>query len=432
MNSAKTHAIDGIAARRATYFLAALHLLGAYGCASDTTPNNPPDVANGGTGGVSVAGAAGTAGNGGIPPSNGGSVASNTGGKGGTSTGGMNASGGGTNAAGAGAAAGNGGGPSAGSGGSAGGSGGSGGANTLGGSSSGDGGSAAGGTSSTGGANAGGTGASGGAGGPGGNANTGGMSNTGGAGGSNSAGSAGQTTGGSGGKGGAPGVAKIMAIGDSITRATCWRALLWQQLQQNFAGRFDLVGTLKADSGCGVSGFDSDNQGYSSSLITEAVAGVTNARTCDPSCPSLSALTTAFNAARPTIVLMHWGTNDVWNGKSTSSITSAYSAVIDALRAANPSVTVLLAQIVPMNVTSATCAGCSCASCSSGVTGLNTAITAFAAMKSTAASPVVVVDQYSGFNASSDTRDGVHPNNSGSQKMATRWYQALTTNQLVR
>ncbi len=224
-----------------------------------------------------------------------------------------------------------------------------------------------------------------------------------------------------------------MAIGDSITRATCWRDFLWQQLQTNNAGHIDFVGTLQADyTGCGVSGFDPDNQGYSSSLITEVVAGVTSARTCDPFCPALSDLQAAFAATKPQVVLMHWGTNDVWNAKSTASITAAYGTVIDALRAANPAVTVLLAQIIPMNVTSATCSGCSCAGCATGVPALNTAITSFAAGKTTAASPVIAVDQYSGFDATMDTRDGVHPNTQGSQKMASRWYAALVASHLVQ
>ncbi len=169
----------------------------------------------------------------------------------------------------------------------------------------------------------------------------------GGAGKGGSAGGKGGTAGGAGGAAGSAGPVRILAIGDSITRATCWRDFLWQQLQQNDAGRFDLVGTLQADYGCGVSGFDPDNQGYSSSLITEVVAGVTNARTCDPFCPAMSDLQTAFAATKPQVVLMHWGTNDVWNGKASSSITAAYSTVIDALRAASPSVTILLAQFDP-------------------------------------------------------------------------------------
>jgi lysophospholipase L1-like esterase len=41
------------------------------------------------------------------------------------------------------------------------------------------------------------------------------------------------------------------------------------------------------------------------------------------------------------------------------------------------------------------------------------------------------VDQYTGFDATADTRDGVHPNTQGSQKMASKWAAALTANQLV-
>jgi len=223
-----------------------------------------------------------------------------------------------------------------------------------------------------------------------------------------------------------------MAIGDSITRATCWRDFLWQTLQTSNAGHIDFVGTLQADYGCNVTGFDQDNQAYSSSLITEVVAGVTSARTCDPFCPTLSDLQTAFAATKPQVVLMHWGTNDVWNAKATSSITGAYATVIDALRAVTPSVVVLLAQIIPMNVTSATCSGCTCSGCATAVPALNTAIASFAASKSTAASPVIAVDQYSGFDATMDTRDGVHPNTQGSQKMAARWYAALVANHLAQ
>ena len=42
-------------------------------------------------------------------------------------------------------------------------------------------------------------------------------------------------------------------------------------------------------------------------------------------------------------------------------------------------------------------------------------------------SPVIVVDQFSGFNAKAgfDTYDGCHPNESGDNKMASRWFAAL-------
>jgi hypothetical protein len=117
---------------------------------------------------------------------------------------------------------------------------------------------------------------------------------------------------------------------------------------------------------------------------------------------------------------MHLGTNDVWNGTiSTATILGAYATLVQQMRANNPNVKILVAQIIPMNP-----AGC--AACAQGVINLDAAIPAWAASLTTAQSPIVVVDQWTGFNDATDTVDGVHPNSSGNQKMASRWYPALT------
>jgi len=221
------------------------------------------------------------------------------------------------------------------------------------------------------------------------------------------------------------GVIRIMAVGDSITASTCWRADLWQQLTVSFPGRFDLVGTLTSDSGCPPSGYDQDNQGYGSSLVTEIAAGITTARTCQPTCPSLSDLQQAFLAKPADVALMHFGTNDVWNARPTEDIVNAYTAVVTALRAANPRVVILVAQIIPMNVTDATCAGCTCAGCPSSVPALNTRIVSWAAEHDSADSPIRVVDQFTGYDATLDNREGVHPNAQGSQKISDQWYVTL-------
>jgi len=245
------------------------------------------------------------------------------------------------------------------------------------------------------------------------------------AGGKAGSGSGGAGSGAAGAGGVGSGTLKIISIGDSITRATCWRAKLWQALNTAHAGHFDLVGTLKSDNGCNVSGYDQDNQGYSSSLLTEVVAGVTNARTCDPTCPTLDDFAAAFNTTKPDVALIHYGTNDVWNGKATNDITAGYSQLVDKLRAANANVKVFVAKIIPMNVTGSTCSGCSCSACTTAIPALNSAIDAWVTTKSSAASPVVAVDQFTGFDATADTKDGVHPNDSGSQKMAAKWGAAL-------
>ena len=42
-----------------------------------------------------------------------------------------------------------------------------------------------------------------------------------------------------------------------------------------------------------------------------------------------------------------------------------------------------------------------------------------------ASARVVVVDQYTGFDPNADTRDGIHPNPAGEEKMARVWMSAL-------
>lgn len=56
---------------------------------------------------------------------------------------------------------------------------------------------------------------------------------------------------------------------------------------------------------------------------------------------------------------------------------------------------------------------------------LNSAIAQVGQKKNTQQSPVIVVDQYSGFDATEDNYDGLHPNQRGEKKMAGRWFGAL-------
>jgi lysophospholipase L1-like esterase len=195
-----------------------------------------------------------------------------------------------------------------------------------------------------------------------------------------------------------------MALGDSITGSPgCWRALLWQRLQQ--AGRassVDFVGTLPAQ-GCGFA-YDGENEGHGGFLATNVA--------------DQNQLPGWLAATHPDVVMMHFGTNDVWNNRSPATILAAFTKLVAQMRAANPAMRILVAQILPMNPAN-------CAECAQRVIDLNAAIPAWAAATSTAASPVTVVDQWTGFNTATDTGDGVHPNDSGNSKIANRWYPAL-------
>ena len=223
-----------------------------------------------------------------------------------------------------------------------------------------------------------------------------------------------------------PEVARIMAIGDSITASQCWRALLWGQLDAAFPARFEFVGSHQSNgAGCMPANYDQDNEGYGSSLVTEVVAGVTTNRTCQPACPTLTVLQEHFTATPADIALLHYATNDVWNGITPDAIVGAHTQIVGALRAANPNVVILAAQIIPLNPTTATCPTCDCPTCMSRVPLLNMRIATWATETSTTASPVIVVDQFTGFDVMADTREGVHPSATGDQKLADKWFAAL-------
>ncbi|RKN46788.1 GDSL-type esterase/lipase family protein [Streptomyces hoynatensis] len=197
---------------------------------------------------------------------------------------------------------------------------------------------------------------------------------------------------------------RIMPLGDSITGSPgCWRALLWNQLQDTGYADIDFVGTLPAQ-GCGVD-YDGDNEGHGGYLATNIA--------------NQNLLPGWLSATSPDVVLMHLGTNDVWSNIAPDTILAAFTTLVNQMRANNPDMTVLVAQIIPMNPST-------CAECAQRAVNFNARIPAWADALSTAASPVRVVDQWTGFDTATDTYDGVHPNDAGNVKMAARWYDALT------
>ncbi len=119
----------------------------------------------------------------------------------------------------------------------------------------------------------------------------------------------------------------------------------------------------------------------------------------------------------PQIVLMHLGTNDLNQSIPIPQIVANLGTLIDHFRAWNPSVAVLVAQIIP----------CTGYTWCSQVDDLNAAIPALAAEKNNLFSPVVVVDMYSDYNptAYNDPSNPVHPNSSGDAIIAARWMAAI-------
>ncbi|WP_199440477.1 cellulose binding domain-containing protein [Umezawaea beigongshangensis] len=191
---------------------------------------------------------------------------------------------------------------------------------------------------------------------------------------------------------------RIMPLGDSITGSPgCWRAMLWNSLRSAGHTNVDFVGTLPPQ-GCGVT-HDGDNEGHGGFLATRVA--------------QQNQLVGWLSATNPDVVLMHFGTNDVWSNIPPATILSAFSTLVDQMRANNANMRIVVSKIIPM-------APSSCADCGARVVALNQAIPGWASGKSTARSPIVVVDQWTGFSTATDTHDGVHPNAAGDRKIADR------------
>ncbi|NUP19530.1 MAG: cellulose-binding protein, partial [Streptomyces sp.] len=196
---------------------------------------------------------------------------------------------------------------------------------------------------------------------------------------------------------------RIMPLGDSITGSPgCWRAVLWNRLRSAGYTGIDFVGTL-GPQGCGQP-YDGDNEGHGGELVTNVA--------------EQNLLPARLAATLPDIVVMHFGTNDVWSAIAPDRILAAYTELVEQMRASNPDMRILVAQLIPMNPSS-------CPACAQRLIDLNARIPGWARTTSTTRSPVTVVDQWTGFDTATDTYDGVHPSASGDDKIAARWYPAL-------
>jgi hypothetical protein len=212
---------------------------------------------------------------------------------------------------------------------------------------------------------------------------------------------------------------KIMALGDSTTEYTCYRAELAKLLDKTHPKDYQYVGTRNDDfGGCGGYTYDKHNQGMSAYLVSST----TGAMNTHAEAPTWAAL-------KPDVVLLHFATNDCWNGFGPTKILPAYTYIVGEFRKQNPRVTFLVAQLIPLDPMGAD-GGKTCSSCPVTVKALNAAIPDWATMNSTASSRIVVVDQWTGYvpetdNCAPSRCDGVHPGPTGSVKMGAKWDEAL-------
>lgn len=215
---------------------------------------------------------------------------------------------------------------------------------------------------------------------------------------------------------------RVQALGGSLTNGyggqQSYRYPLWKLLLDQGAN-FDYVGTLTTTDGGTPTyptylgrTFDRDHEGHSGYTTADLANG----------------LPTWLASYTPDVSLIHAGTNDLLFGGTSGpdNAIAGLTQMVAKLRAKNPNVRIVVAQIVPVDPTHPNwyLTG-NYSSVPASVVTLNSRIPAWAASLSTTASPITVVDQYTGFDARADTIDGIHPNTSGEAKLANRWFAAI-------
>ena len=195
---------------------------------------------------------------------------------------------------------------------------------------------------------------------------------------------------------------RIMPLGDSITQGynNSYRRPLWLALRE--AGwEVDFVGSMSEGYAGGIESndYDSDHEGHWGWFADEVLERIDEWAV----------------QAKPEIVLIHLGTNDVGSGQNIPETAEEIKQIVERLRAHNPHVHVLLASIIPVAHEMA----------EERIRLYNIQLADLAEQLDTTSSRVVLVDQFTGFDARQDTYDGIHPNDEGNNKMSQKWFGAL-------
>jgi hypothetical protein len=115
--------------------------------------------------------------------------------------------------------------------------------------------------------------------------------------------------------------------------------------------------------------------------------------------------------AKPNIVLVHLGTNDMQ--QQPSGATDRLGKLIDHVVTDAPNAVVVVASIIPLP------------QYASNVTSFNQAIPGIVKQRADAGKHVVYVDQFAGFSGKTGLMDSVHPYEAGYEQMSVVWYATI-------
>ncbi len=217
----------------------------------------------------------------------------------------------------------------------------------------------------------------------------------------------------------------ILALGNSITNGTnkfnSYRRDLWQLLHKSNYN-FDFIGSWnKHHMGGDVPNpdFDMDHDGHSGWTTHD----ILRPPDWDKQRGNINDWLKFYT---PDIVLVEFGTNDVFQCVPVKDAMKNISQIIDILRSKNSHVKIFLSQIPPLGAQWADKKLCGTdTSYSKSIEIFNSQVIKMAAEKNTNASIVVIVDLYTGVHPGTDMYDDIHPNDIGEKDMAERWFRAI-------
>jgi len=195
---------------------------------------------------------------------------------------------------------------------------------------------------------------------------------------------------------------RVMALGDSITQGAVGRPGylpgLLRRIQERGC-RVEAVGSMRGEYGAAAAGaglVHEGHWGWRADQVLQYIDGW------------------AANA-KPDLVLVHLGTNDLGGGETVDETLKEIADIVAALRKASPLATILLGQIIPTDYDAI----------NARIVEFNRGIGELAMKLDQADAPVRAVDHYRDYDPDRYNYDGIHPNPIGATLMATRWIEAL-------
>lgn len=196
---------------------------------------------------------------------------------------------------------------------------------------------------------------------------------------------------------------RILPLGDSVTSSfapySSFRYWLWQSLMEaNYDVTF--VGTQYgvADGQPDKTDYNQNHEGHPGWTSSDGARYIDSIAT----------------ATVPDIVLLDLGANDVQDDIAADQSETNLLFIIDHLRQVNPNVLILMAKPTPFLNQNRR-----------GMSLLKGAIKRVAKIEKKQGTHIQLVNLAGGFNVRKDTFDGTHPNESGEQKIAKRYFAAL-------